>query len=153
MSAVSEADWLADAQPARVAGGRPAKGHVGRQRKIHCERCQVILYGSRAALQRSGMPVCGCGERMVIANYRDRAKIEPDDLEAELVGYGRDAYNAVARELGWPRWAATPKPTRGGAGQKRCAWAEGYCSRFTATLYCGEHTPGDVGHYSDRRGA
>ncbi|HEY4451021.1 MAG TPA: hypothetical protein VGN13_05455 [Solirubrobacteraceae bacterium] len=91
---------------------------------------------------------------MVIANYRDRAHVEPAELEAELIGYGRDAYNAVARELGWQTWGAVAKPSRGGAAQHRCEWEQGYCAKFTSSRYCREHTVGEMAaHYADRRGA
>jgi hypothetical protein len=130
-------DWLGDAtaSPTPNLGGRPAKGHVGRQRKVHCERCGFIAYASRGALQRSGLPVCGCGEAMTLANLRDRAAVEWDALEAELVSYGRDAYTAAMRELGYggvvePHTA----PRRSGAAQQRCQGPG--CHKFTVGRYC-----------------
>jgi hypothetical protein len=142
-TALTESAWLGDVEsPAtrRNLAGRPAKGHVGRQRKVHCERCGFIAYASRGALQRSGLPVCGCGEPMTLANLRDRAAVEWDALEAELVSYGRDAYDAAMRELGYtgmiePRTA----PRKSGAAQKRCQWEGGYCAKFASGRYCPEH--------------
>src|SRR5580704_903811 len=97
--AASETDWLGDVKPAKNIGGRPAKGHTGRQRKIHCERCQVILYGSRAALERSGLPFCGCGERMVLANFRDRvAAGDADALAVVDAEAGAEFERAAQRE-------------------------------------------------------
>lgn len=127
-------DWLAGAGasvPAR--GGRPAKGHTGRQRKVHCVACGVILYGSRTALQRSGLPVCGCGEKMTLANLRDRALVEWDTLETELVLYGREAYDAAMRELGYPV-ERVARVQRSGLVQHRCE-ASG-CHKFSAAHYC-----------------
>ncbi len=138
MSAPTVEQWLEDVPPVKSAGGRPAKGHVGRQRKMHCERCGFIAYASRGALQRSGLPRCGCGEPMQLANLRDRAAVEWDALEAELVSYGRDAYDAAMLELGYTDMIAPrTAPRKSGAVQHRCA-AEG-CHKFTAGRYCPEH--------------
>jgi hypothetical protein len=70
---ISENDWLGDAtaSPVRPAGGRPAKGYRGRQRKLSCPLCGFIAYATAGALTRAGVPVCGCGEPMVLANIRD----------------------------------------------------------------------------------
>jgi hypothetical protein len=125
-------------------------------RKIHCEACGVILYGSAAALTRSGLPVCGCGERMTVPNLRDRAAVEWDALEIELRSYGPLAFNDAMRELGHLAMVEPLKDTsrKGGAEQKRCGWEGGYCSVYVASRYCTEHTPGGLdAHYSDRRGA
>lgn len=140
---VCEADWLDSAPVVVNPGGRPAKGHVGRQRKIHCEACGFIAYASRGALQRSGFPLCGCGEVMQLANLRDRAAVEWDALEAELSSYGRPAYQAAMRELGYTDMLPKrSKYGKGGAGQKRCGWEGGYCSVFSASRYCAEHEVG-----------
>lgn len=101
MSAIAD-PWLGEVAQPHKSGGRPAKGHVGRQRKVHCERCGFIAYASRGALQRSGLPSCGCGEPMTLANLRDRAAVEWDALEAELRSYGRETFNSAMRELGEP---------------------------------------------------
>jgi hypothetical protein len=138
-TALTEA-WLGDAtaSPAVSRGGRPAKGHVGRQRKVHCERCGFIAYASRGALQRSGLPRCGCGESMTLANLRDRAAVEWDALEAELVSYGRDAYTAAMRELGYAGMVEPrTRPAGSGLVQRRCE-ASG-CHRFSVGRYCREH--------------
>lgn len=143
MSALTESAWLGDVvqSPAVLnRGGRPAKGYQGRQRKVHCERCGFIAYASRSALQRSGLPRCGCDEPLRLANLRDRYAVEPDALEAELLSYGRSAYDAAMRELGEP----VEREDGGayghtGAVQHRCAWEGGYCPKFTAAVYCHEH--------------
>jgi hypothetical protein len=149
----TESDWLGDAAASSKphAGGRPAKGHTGRQRKIHCERCGFIAYASRGALERSGYPRCACGDAMVLANLRDRAAVEWDALEHELVSYGRDAYNAAMRELGFTDMIQPAARARslGGGAQKRCQWEGGYCTRFASGRYCAEHNP----HKTARRTA
>jgi hypothetical protein len=139
MSVPTESAWLGDiAPPAALRGGRPAKGHVGRQRKVHCERCGFIAYASRGALQRSGLPRCGCGEQLQLANLRDRFAVEPDALESELVSYGRSAYDAAMRELGEPvEREHGGAYGHSGAVQHRCA--EQHCDRFTSAVYCHEH--------------
>jgi hypothetical protein len=139
MSATSVDPWLGEVAAPQNVGGRPAKGHVGRQRKVHCERCGFIAYASRGALQRSGFPVCGCGEPMTLANLRDRAAVEWDELEAELLSYGRGAYDAAMRELGYTAMIAGKAPRRSGAAQHRCEWEGGYCAKFTSGRYCPEH--------------
>lgn len=141
MSATIADPWLGEVAEPRNVGGRPAKGYVGRQRKIHCEPCGFIAYASRGALQRSGLPVCGCGEPMTLANLRDRAAVEYDALEAELLSYGRDAYDAAMRELGYTGMIAKRSgDSKGGAEQHRCEWEGGYCSVFASGRYCSEHT-------------
>jgi hypothetical protein len=130
-------DWLAGASaPAANPGGRPAKGHKGRQRKLCCPDCGFIAYATAGAVERAGgLPSCACGGAMIVPNLRDRAAIEWDALEAELVSYGRDAYDAAMRELGYggmvePRTA----PRRSGAAQQRCQGPG--CHKFTAGRYC-----------------
>jgi hypothetical protein len=133
-------DWLggAPALPTPNPGGRPAKGHVGYQRKIHCEACGFIAYVTRAALLRSGFPTCGCGEPLALANLRDRAAVEWDALNAELRSYGRDAYDAAMRELGFAGMVEPRKrPAGSGLVQHRCE-ASG-CHKFSGERYCPEH--------------
>lgn len=139
---LSDSAWLGGASASPVAprnpGGRPAKGHVGRQRKVHCERCGFIAYASRGALQRSGLPVCGCGEPMTLANLRDRAAVEWDALEAELLSYGRDAYDTAMRQLGYSGMVEPrTRPAGSGLAQHRCE-ASG-CHKFATGRYCPEH--------------
>lgn len=158
MSAITVDPWLGDLPAERPQIGRPAKvpgQPQTRLRKIHCEACGFIARTTRGALIRSGLPSCGCGERMTLADLRDRAAVEWDALETELRGYGQAAYIAAMRELGErPEIETGGDYGRGGAAQHRCEWAGGYCVRFTSTPYCNEHTPGGLdSHYSERRGA
>ncbi len=72
---------------------------------------------------------------MLLASAADRAAVEWDALEAELLSYGRDAYDAAMRELGYrdmiePRRA----PRKSGAAQHRCGWEGGYCSEFVTAF-------------------
>jgi len=136
---INETDWLgpASAGPEPKPGGRPAIDHRGRQRKLSCPLCGFIAYATAGALTRAGVPVCGCGEPMVLAKVRDRAYVEWDNLEAELQALGRDAYNAAMRELGFTDMIERRTDRRGGAVQKRCE-AHG-CHRFTGGRYCREH--------------
>jgi hypothetical protein len=133
---VTQTDWLAGASASVRPGGRPAKDHRGRQRKMHCASCGFIAYASRGAIERCGMPVCGCGEPMVLANLRDRAQLEWDALERELSALGRDAYNDAMREIGARDLVIAPlaRVSKGGLVQKRCE-AHG-CHKFAAARFC-----------------
>ncbi len=131
----ADIDWLAGASaPLKAVGGRPAKDHSGRQRKIHCETCGFIAYASRGAIERCGTPVC-CGEPLKLANLRDRADIEWDVLERELSSLGRDAYNTAMAEIGAVGMIERKRtPRKGGLGQKRCE-THG-CHKFTSSRLC-----------------
>jgi hypothetical protein len=118
-------------------GGRPAKDYAGRgNRKMECPACGFIARCSAGAIERAGgLPSCACGECMILPNLRDRAAVEWDALETELVSYGRDAYDAAMRELGYagmvePRTA----PRRSGAAQQRCQGPG--CHKFRSARYC-----------------
>lgn len=130
-------DLVAKEAAERKRGGRPAKGHVGYQRKIHCQACGFIAYATRGALQRSGFPRCGCGQPLTLANLRDRAAVEWDALKAELLAIGRDAYERACRELGYTDLIGKKGgPSRSGR-QSRCEF--GTCTRWTSGVYCDEH--------------
>jgi hypothetical protein len=134
-----ESDWLGDtASHGRNPGGRPAKDQRGRQRKLHCERCGFIAYASASALERCGFPSCACGEPMVLANLRDRAIVEWDQLERELSKLGERAYNAAMRELGFTDMIVKRSGDRkSGGDQRRCEF--GSCTRWARGRYCAEH--------------
>jgi hypothetical protein len=76
---------------------RPAKGHKGRQRKLECSGCGFIAYASRGAIERAGVPMCGCGEPLTVANVRDLIaldmvdyrEVSSDQLRAEGLGHLR----------------------------------------------------------------
>ena len=130
--------WLGTAVPSRNPGGRPVKNRSGKLRKVHCELCGVILYASASALQRSGLPTCGCGEPMVLANLRDRAIVEWDQLERELSQLGERAFNQAMRELGYTDMILKRHGDRkSGGDQRRCEF--GSCTRWARGRYCAEH--------------
>lgn len=81
---------------------RRATTRNGRQRKLSCDRCGFICYASAGAVIRAGVPVCGCGAPMTVANPRDLAVIDPDGFDA-LAGAmpTRSAFNALMRECGY----------------------------------------------------
>ncbi len=110
-------------------------------RKVHCPLCGVIVYASAGALKRSGMPTCGCGEPLQLANMRDRAVIEWDALQQELESYGPDAFDNAMRAMGFTDMIGRKREGRSGAGQHRCAWEHGYCQVFVSGTYCEEHEP------------
>lgn len=114
--------------------GRPAKGHVGRQRKAVCS-CGMIVYASAAAYERCGMPQCGCGQPMQLANLRDIALIEP----ARLEGLPEREFNAAMRELGATDAIYAKQPPRH-SRQPQCG--EDGCSKFRSNgeRFCAEHT-------------
>jgi hypothetical protein len=134
-----ESDWLGDlAKHSRNPGGRPAKGHKGRQRKIHCERCGFIAYASASALERFGFPSCACGDPLVLANLRDRAIVEWDTLERDLMAQGRGVFDAAMRELGFTDMIESGgKYGHSGAVQHRCEVSG--CNRFAGGRWCHEH--------------
>jgi hypothetical protein len=144
---ISETQWLGDvtASPAPDRGGRPAKGHVGRQRKLSC-LCGFGCYTSAQAVERYGFPRCACGEEMRWANIRDRLALEPEAVREEL---SREAFNELCREHGWSglveysgeELQAQERRRHGSRAhpRKRCAGEGGYCSTFTAGRYCSEH--------------
>jgi hypothetical protein len=155
---LTESAWLGDVVPLAVrgVGGRPAKGHVGRQRKLLCSGCGFIAYASAGAIGRAGgLPTCGCGGELHLPNLRDRAAVEGDALEAELMRSGPDAWNEACRELGTrdAMIVRSFKRDGGAEGSKRCEWTS--CSKFSRGRFCPEHDPGvsGLGHYSERRGA
>jgi hypothetical protein len=106
--------------------GRPAKGHKGRQRKASCPGCGFIVYASASAYTRTGMPTCGCGTPMELANLRDVVAIEPERLE----GLSEKAFNAAMRELGFTDMIRAKQPPRW-SQQPQCA--NDGCSRFRKT--------------------
>lgn len=146
-----EGDWLGDepaAPPNR--GGRPAKGHKGRQRKLECPACGFIAYTTAGALTRAPeRPQC-CGEPLQLPNLRDRAAVEPDQLADDLARLPLADQNRAYRELGWT--ALTVPLDRNGriasrehrGGSNRCAWEGGHCMVFTSTVYCDEHDPAAI---------
>jgi len=89
---------------------------------------------------------------MVLANLRDRAAVEWDELESELVSYGRAAYMAAMRELGYTDMIERgSRHGKGGGPQKRCE--EHGCHVFATGRYCPTHTDHRPEHASASRRA
>lgn len=94
----------------------------------------MIVYASAAAYTRHGLPVCGCGQQMMLANLRDIVLIEPDRLD----GLGERSFHAAMRELGHSGMIHAKQPPRRTL-QPRCA--EDGCSRFVRNgeRFCSGH--------------
>jgi hypothetical protein len=94
----------------------------------------MIVYASAAAYARCGLPTCGCGERMTLANLRDVAVVEPESLDR----LGERDFNAAMRELGYVDMIRAKAPPRRIA-QPQCA--EPGCSRFRkyGDRWCVDH--------------
>jgi Na+-translocating ferredoxin:NAD+ oxidoreductase RNF subunit RnfB len=114
--------------------GRPAKSHSGRQRKASCPSCGFICYASASAYQHAGLPTCGCGEPLVIANLRDLITVDPEALDS----LSERAHDAAMRELGHTDMIRAKVPPRR-ISQPQCA--KDGCSRFRAygVKFCAAH--------------
>jgi hypothetical protein len=57
-----------------------AKGTAAttRLRKVECDLCGCIARMSRAAIRKSGLPTCGCGQKMTCADLEDAATCLPE---------------------------------------------------------------------------
>jgi hypothetical protein len=134
--------------------GRPparlkSKRHQSRQRKLACSACGFICYASAGAVMSCGLPRCGCGQSMNVANPRDLAVIDPDGFEQLAGSLPKAAHNAMMRDCGFDAMILRdkghdPVVARMRANrQKRCA-ADG-CGRFAAngSKLCSLH--GDQG--------
>lgn len=166
---IDATDWLggASAPPPPAPGGRPAKDHRGRQRKLLCGSCGFICYATAGAIERAGgLPSCACGSQLEVPNLRDRLAIEPDAVERELFdagaaeafargasaveaeNAGRVRWNEAMREIGASALILPPPAKRdASAPPQRCQWDQGYCMKFVSSRYCPEHDP----HESARR--
>jgi hypothetical protein len=114
-----------------------------RQRKIECEGCGAILYGSAATIA-SGLPTCACGDPFIVANLGDLAVIDPDAFEAalELAQLGTTGapnrggeYNATMRVLGYHDATISPNSR----GSRQCK--DRGCKRLRVPLsdFCADH--------------
>lgn len=92
---------------ARKPGGRPVSSGAGsRSRKLACGSCGFIARTTLGALERSGYPTCGCGERLELADFADRVKVGDADAlaaadaqaGAELERIDRAAVRRAERE-------------------------------------------------------
>jgi|SRR5215472_18462804 len=132
---VASDDPMADGATREInVGGRPAKGHNGRQRKLACGSCAFACYTSARAVREHGAPE-HCGSPMSWANARDiLALASAEDLAAMAPA----DYRALCAEAGEPTGEPRPSVSRSGE-RRRCQWAGGYCTRYVSGEYCHEH--------------
>ena len=133
------------AVPGRPPARLIAKRHQSRQRKLSCE-CGFICYASAGAVVACGLPVCGCGRELTVANPRDLAVIDPDGFEDAANGMPTLAgHNALMRAGGFTDSIIRgpghdPAVARRRAlRMKRCS--SDACGRFArkGSPYCGVH--------------
>jgi hypothetical protein len=94
----------------------------------------MIVYASASAYARCGMPVCGCGETMRLANLRDIVLVQPERLD----DLPERSFHTAMRELGHADMIhAKQAPRR--SKQPQCA--EDGCSKFrrNGVRFCAEH--------------
>jgi len=138
--------------PARARGGRPARGYTARGNiKLSCA-CGFACRVTALALEQYGAPACACGRgALELANFRDIAALYPERALSELESVGPAIRAELVRELRAagmdglsglaPSKARRERGDRkGGADQRRCQYAGGYCSRYAgAGGFCAEH--------------
>ena len=102
----------------------------GRLRKIECHACQMILYSSRGAVIRHGMPRCGCGANMFFAELEDALAAAPDiaHLHPDFAAYTEREIQSAMRAAG-----------RVGAAQLRCGGCNAWIARANERHSCGFH--------------
>src|SRR3954465_9183270 len=102
----------------------------GRLRKAECPTCQMIVYLSRGAAIRHGMPACGCGARMFFADLEDALAAVPG------VAHEHPDFKAYTeREIRSAMRAATHVP----AAQLRCGGCNAFVSATNERHSCGFH--------------
>lgn len=115
---------------------RPATTRAGRQRKLACPACGFIAYASAGAVISCGLPTCGCGQPLTVANPRDLAVIDPESFEELRSILPMAGHNAMVRAAGYDGLVVRskghdPRVARARAlRQKRCS-VDG-CGRFAA---------------------
>jgi len=128
MAAAERSAERAESQRKRCAGGRPKTNGTGYRanNKLLCSSCGFIARASRGALERCGVPLCGCGAG-------------PLELVSELEAAerdGRETHELERWEAGAIERASRAKRLSG-ASDKRCA-ASG-CNKFALLRYCPAH--------------
>jgi hypothetical protein len=108
-----------------------------RQRKIECEGCGAILYGSAATLA-GGLPTCACGGAFIVANLGDLAVVDPNAFERVRESLGEREHNGLMRVLGYDH--AITSTNKRSIGTRQCKRA-GCKALRTSNLaeYCAEH--------------
>lgn len=138
-----------------LAPGRPparlkAKRHASRQRKLACTACGFICYASAGAVIACGLPRCGCGMPLSVANPRDLSVIDPESFEQLAGQLPKAAHNAMMRTAGYDGMVIRDKghdpavARARAARQKRCALES--CGRFArkGSAMCAVHDSADM---------
>lgn len=100
-----------------------ARKQTTRMRKIECFGCGCIVRMTRAAMERSGVPTCGCGGTMMPEDIEDAAAVLDDATLSQHPQWIAD----MERE----DRAAQREARRGGLGARfQC----GGCCRFIPTV-------------------
>lgn len=103
---------------------------AGRLRKIECFGCQMILYSSRGAVIRHGLPRCGCGAHMFFADLEDALAASPT-----VAHHHPDFAAYTEREIQSAMRAATKIPSE----RIRCGGCNAWVGASNARCSCGFH--------------
>ena len=144
---VQSDDWLAGAVIAVDRGGRPSVKDPRRQTRVIRLECScgfTVNATSASAVREHGVPE-HCGRPMHIPKLKDRYRVDPDTVLADLGEifrvHGRVAYNDALREIGLADCIVREdKPARVGVQVTHRCQAGG-CTRFTnGRPYCADHS-------------
>jgi hypothetical protein len=105
-----------------------SKGNTGRLRKATCPVCRVIVYMSRGAAIRHGMPSCACGLRLMFESLDDALEATPDHAHEHP-----DYADWTQREIN----RAVREAARVGAPQLRCGGCRAWIGRVNELHTCG----------------
>jgi hypothetical protein len=80
---------------------RSAKPQKGRLLKAECPGCEMIVYVSRGADIRHGLPSCGCGMRMFFASLEVALEATPElaHEHPDYADWTRRQLNAASRDV------------------------------------------------------
>ena len=109
---------------------RPKTSGNGRLRKLECPTDGMILYASRGAVIRHGLPHCACGMRMFFRNLEDALCACP-----ELAHEHPDFAAYTEREVRSAQRAASNVP----AGRLHCGGCNAFVPATNHRCSCGFH--------------
>jgi hypothetical protein len=109
---------------------RPRTNGSGRLRKLECPVDGMILYVSRGAVIRHGLPRCACGERVFFADLEDMFAAAPQHAHEHP-----DFKAFTEREIRKAQRAATHVP----AGRMQCGGCGAFVQASNALCSCGFH--------------
>jgi hypothetical protein len=107
-----------------------AKAQTRRLMKAECSCCQMIVYLSRGAAIRHGMPSCACGERMFFSSLEVALEATP-----ELAHEHPDFAAWTGREI----QSAMRDAHRVGAERRRCGGCNAWVTNGAELHSCGFH--------------